>query len=268
MGSTQVVGRLKHLLHPNKIGHAGTLDPLATGVLPIALGKATRLIPFVMDDKKVYEFTIRWGIETDSDDLAGKETATSDVRPKRSEILSVLPQFTGQIMQTPSIFSAIKINGQRAYDLARSGKDVSMKSRPVMIHDLQLLKSDETQADFVATVGKGTYIRTLAHDIAHALNTVGVVIRLHRTQDGPFDIEQSVSLDDDLAGHILPMEGVLGNLPKLDIDSDMAECIRHGQRVKESTFATLDGMYALMCGEKVVALAEIKRGVLHPRSVF
>lgn len=268
MGSTQVVGRLKHLLHPAKIGHAGTLDPLATGVLPIALGKATRLIPFVMDDKKTYEFTIRWGIETDSDDLAGKTVATCDVPPDKREILSVLPQFRGQIMQTPNAFSAIKINGQRAYDLARSGKDVVMKPRPVMIYDLQLLKVDKEKADFVATVGKGTYIRTLVHDIAHALNTLGVVVRLHRTKDGPFDITQSVLLDDDLAGHILPMEDVLPNLPKLKIDSDMACRVRQGQRIKSDSFVHLKGIYALMYDKKLVALAEVQRGVLHPKSVF
>ena len=268
MGSTQVVGRLKHLLHPAKIGHAGTLDPLATGVLPIALGKATRLIPFVMDDKKTYEFTIRWGVETDSDDLASKTVATCDVRPDKREILSVLPPFRGQIMQTPNAFSAIKINGQRAYDLARSGKDVVMKSRPVMIYDLQLLKVDKEKADFVATVGKGTYIRTLAHDIAHALNTVGVVVRLHRTQDGPFDIKRSVSLDDDLTKHILSMESVLKNLPKLDVDANMADRIRHGQRIKSDCFAQLRGVYALMHGKKIVAIGEVQRGILYPKSVF
>ena len=268
MGSTQVVSRLKYLLHPSKIGHAGTLDPLATGVLPIALGKATRLIPFVMDDKKTYEFTIQWGRETDSDDLAGKVIASSDIRPKKQEILSVLPQFLGQIMQTPSIFSAIKINGQRAYDLARSGQKVSMKSRPVQIHNLQLIRSNNERADFVATVSKGTYIRTLAHDIAHALNTVGVVVRLNRIHDGPFDISQSISLDDDLTGHILPMKSVLGNLPQLGIDFDMAKRIRCGQRIKDVSFVHLDGVYAVMHESEIVAIAEIKRGILHPKSVF
>ncbi len=268
MGSTQVVGRLKHLLHPTKIGHAGTLDPLATGVLPIALGKATRLIPFVMDDRKTYEFTIEWGRETDSDDLAGKEMATSDVYPTKEEILSVLPRFSGQITQVPNAFSAIRINGQRAYDLARAGKNVAMKSRLVMIYDLQLLKADKKKADFVATVGKGTYIRTLAHDIAHALNTVGVVVRLHRTKDGPFDITQSVALDDDLTEHIFPVENVLGNLPRLEIDSDMVRRVRQGQRIKSDSLIRLKGIYALMDNKKLVALAEVKNGVLHPKSVF
>jgi len=268
MGSTQVVGRLKHLLHPSKVGHAGTLDPLATGVLPIALGKATRLIPFVMDDKKIYEFTIQWGSETDSDDLAGKEIATSDIRPKQQEILSILPQFMGQIMQTPSAFSAIKIDGERAYNLARAGKKVVIKSRPVMIYNLKLLKCNKERADFVATVGKGTYIRTLAHDIAHALNTVGVVTRLHRIQDGPFCIEQSIGFDGNLMEHILPMESVLGDLSQIKIDADMAQRVRHGQRIKMSSLTCPNGMYALMCEDRIVALAEIKRDVLHPKAVF
>ena len=268
MGSTQVVGRLKHLLHPGKIGHAGTLDPLASGVLPIALGKATRLIPFVMEDKKTYEFSVQWGIETDSDDLAGKKVAFCDKKPTPKEIETVLPKFMGQITQTPNAFSAIKINGKRAYDLARAGQNVPMKPRSVMIYDLKLLKANDSQADFVATVGKGTYIRTLAHDIAHALNTVGVVVRLHRIQDGPFDIEQSVTLNENLTDAVLPMEKVLGTLPQLKINAEMAERIRHGQRIKSNEFAHLSGIYALMYNDQIVAIAEIKQGVLHPKSVF
>ncbi len=268
MGSTQVVGKLKHLLHPAKIGHAGTLDPLATGVLPIALGKATRLIPFVMDDKKTYEFTIQWGYETDSDDLAGKIVATSDLRPTKKEILSVLSNFIGQITQVPSIFSAIKIDGQRAYDLARFGKEVRMKPRFVMIYRLELLNSDETKANFVATVGKGTYIRTLAHDIAHALNTLGVVVRLHRTQDGPFGIHQAVSLDDNLMAHIFPMEKVVSDLPQIQVDILTAQRIRYGQRVKSESFINLKGIYVVICMNKIVALVEMKGGILHPQSVF
>lgn len=268
MGSTQVVSRLKHLLHPAKIGHAGTLDPLATGILPIALGKATRLIPFVMDDQKTYEFTIQWGIETDSDDLAGKKISTSDIYPSQKEIVPVLPKFLGQIMQTPSAFSAIKIDGRRAYDLARAGKEIMMKARPVYIYDLKLLNVDAKQADFVAVVGKGTYIRTLAHDIAHALNTVGVVTRLHRTQDGPFFIKDAVNLEDDLMGHVLPMESVLANLPQIHVDREIVERIRYGQRIKSSEYLALSGIYAAMFDGKIVALVEIKAGILHPKSVF
>lgn len=268
MGSTRVVSHLKYLLHPNKIGHAGTLDPLATGVLPIALGKATRLIDFVMNDQKTYEFTIQWGIETDSDDLAGQQTATSNVRPDEKQILSVLPRFTGQIMQTPNVFSALKINGQRAYDLARSGQSVHIRPRPVHIAHLKLLKSDEKQADFVATVGKGTYIRTLAHDIAHALNTVGVVTRLHRTQDGPFTIEKAVPLNEEVRQHILPMTCVLVGLPQIQTDAEQAARIRCGQRIKKPEYLNLSGVYAVMHGDEIVALADVQRGVLHPKSVF
>ena len=139
ISSAGVVGRLKFLLHPQKIGHAGTLDPLATGILPIALGKATRLIPFVMDDTKTYEFDVRWGVETETDDLAGNEIATSDKRPKKDEILAVLPQFKGKIVQVPSPYSAIKIGGKRAYDLARNGQQVAMPERQITVYELKLI---------------------------------------------------------------------------------------------------------------------------------
>ena len=268
MGSTRVVGRLKYLLKPSKIGHAGTLDPLATGVLPIALGKATRLIPFVMDGQKTYEFTVRWGVQTDSDDLAGRENAHNDIRPNKEDILSVLPQFIGTIMQKPSIYSALKINGQRAYDLARQGQDVQIQPRPTTIYDLKLLNHDETESSFVACVGKGTYIRTLAHDIAQAVGALGVVVRLHRTQDGPFDINQAVLLDADLENNILPMENVLGNLPKINVSADIVQRLVCGQRIKDVSYTDLHGVYAIMHENQLVALGEIEKNVLHPRSIF
>ena len=268
MGSTPVVGRLKYLLKPFKIGHAGTLDPLATGVLPIALGKATRLIPFVMDGKKIYEFTVRWGVQTDSDDLAGQEIARNDIRPTQEQILSVLPKFIGTIMQKPSIYSALKINGQRAYDLARSGQDVQIQPRPTQIYDLKLLNHDGETSSFVAEVGKGTYIRTLAHDIAESVGALGVVIRLHRTKDGPFDINQAVALDDNMEKNIQPMEKVLGNLSKLNVSSDVAKRLLYGQRIKDEAYADLSGIYAVMFENQLVALGEVEKNVLHPRSIF
>lgn len=266
MSSAGVVGRLKFLLHPQKIGHAGTLDPLATGVLPIALGKATRLIPFVMDDTKTYEFDIKWGVETDTDDLAGSEVATSDVRPKKEEILKILPKFMGEIVQTPSAFSAIKIKGERAYDLARSGKQVDIPKRKITIHKLDLIKNSKSEASFVAKVSKGTYIRTLAHDIAHALKTVGVVTRLHRIQDGPFEIGQAVSLEGDLK--ILPMECVLGNLQRLDVSDEMALRILHGQRIKGNFNLSENVPVAVWHQGKVIAIMRIEKHVLHPDCVL
>ena len=236
ISSAGVVGKLKHLLHPTKIGHAGTLDPLATWVLPSALGKATRLIPFVMDDSKTYEFDIKWGIETDTYDLGGNEIATCDQRPAKEEILAILPKFFGEITQIPSPYSAIKVGGKRAYELARKGENIKIPERIINIHKLELIKNTRAAASFVAKVSKGTYIRTLAHDIAHALGTVGVVTRLHRIQDGPFEIGQAVSLEDELK--ILPMECVLGKIQKLVVSSEVAERICHGQRIKDKNLVT------------------------------
>ena len=269
ISSAGVVGRLKHLLHPTKIGHAGTLDPLATGVLPIALGKATRLIPFVMDDSKAYEFDMRWGTETDTDDLGGNEVATSDKRPTKAEILSVLPQFSGKITQIPSAYSAIKVGGKRAYELARIGEDVKIPERVITIYELELKGNSETGASFVAKVSKGTYIRTLAHDLAHALGTVGVVTKLHRIQDGPFEIVQAVSLEDELK--ILPMECVLGKIQKLIVLSEVAERICHGQRIKDKNLVNglKVGNPVAVCYEKqVIAIMQVKGDVLHPECVL
>ena len=269
ISSAGVVGRLKFLLHPQKIGHAGTLDPLATGVLPIALGKATRLIPFVMEDIKTYEFDIKWGTETYTDDLGGSEIAFSDKRPQKQEILNILSQFKGKITQTPSPYSAIKIAGKRAYDLARQGEKVNMPSRQITIYNLELIKNTREKASFIAKVSKGTYIRTLAHDIAHVLGTMGVVTRLHRTQDGPFKIEDAFSLEDNLK--ILPLESVLGNLPKLEVSVETAERIQHGQRIKDENLiqnlpkTTPIGIWNQ---GKIIALMHIQKSVLHPDCIL
>ena len=271
MTSNGVVGRLKYLLHPQKIGHAGTLDPLATGVLPIALGKATRLIPFVMDDEKTYEFDVKWGIETDSDDLAGVQISTHDKRPTKKEILAVLPRFTGIISQTPSPYSAIKINGNRAYDLARKGEKVKIPSREVMIHQLKLVKNSRTSASFIACVSKGTYIRTLAHDIAHALGTVGVVTRLHRTKNGPFEIGQSVSLEKVNLEQILPLDCVLGKLPKLNVSSQIAHRLFCGQRIKDIELTQdfpENEPICLICDDTLLGIGVIQNNVIHPKWVL
>ena len=266
ISSAGAIGRLKFLLHPQKIGHAGTLDPLATGVLPIALGKATRLIPFVMDDTKTYEFDIKWGVETDTDDLAGSEVATSDVCPKKQEILRILPKFRGEITQIPSPYSAIKIGGKRAYDLARKGEQVEMPARKITIYQLSLLKNSKAGASFVAKVSKGTYIRTLAHDIAHALGTVGVVTRLHRVQDGPFEIGQAVSLEGDLTP--LPMEYVLGNLQRLEVSEEIAIRILHGQQIKGDFDLPQNTPIAVEHQKKIIAIMHMEKGVLHPDCVL
>jgi len=197
VGSTQAVGAVKRALREagelkTKVGHGGTLDPLASGVLPIALGEATKLAGRMLDATKVYDFTIRFGEETNSLDLEGEVIATSDLRPSRSEIEAVLPRFTGPIEQIPPAFSALKVDGQRAYDLARAGKTVDLKSRQVTIHALSIVAAAADELTLSTTVSKGTYIRSLARDIAHALNSVGHVTMLRRIKAGPFALNQAM----------------------------------------------------------------------------
>ena len=280
MGSTQVVSVLKHFLQPTKIGHAGTLDPLATGVLPIAFGKATRLIPYVMSGKKTYQFTIKWGVETDSDDLAGKEMAKSDKIPTEDEIRSVLPTFMGEIMQTPSAFSALKVNGKRAYDLAREGKEVEIKPRSVTIYDLKILEIQRDNATFEVQCSKGTYVRTLAHDIAHALGTLGVVIVLRRTACLPFDLSQAVAVDEVKSGKIMvenlpliPMESVVKGMPKIAFSSNEIKRLSQGQRLSVPKLEipqkpTQDGIFCAESGGKICGLVKKQGLVLSPEFIW
>ena len=280
MGSTQVVSVLKHFLRPSKIGHAGTLDPLATGVLPIAFGKATRLIPYVMEGKKTYQFTIKWGIETDSDDLAGKEIAKSDTMPREGEIRSILPKFIGKIMQTPSVFSAIKVAGKRAYDLAREGKEVELKSRPITIYDLKILEINSDQATFEVICSKGTYVRSLAHDLAHALGTVGVVTMLRRTTCLPFDLSQAVALDDIKNEKItpeninlIPMENVVQDMPTLIFSEVEIQRLSQGQRLSWHKLEmpnadTPDGIYCAKTSEKICGLILLSGHLISPEFMW
>jgi len=272
MGSTQVVSVLKHFLQPTKIGHAGTLDPLATGVLPIAFGKATRLIPYVMEGKKTYQFSIKWGIETDSDDLAGKEIATSDKIPSESDICAILPKFIGKIMQKPNAFSAIKVDGKRAYDLAREGKDVQLKARPITIYNLNALEIQSNNATFEVVCSKGTYVRSLAHDMAHALGTVGVVTMLRRMACLPFDLTQNTSLDDIKSKKItaenltlIPMENVVQNLPKISFSAQEIKRLSQGQRLslrklEKNQTPISGGIYCAEVENKICGLVK-KTGV-------
>jgi len=278
LGSTQAVGAVKRVcreagLGKVKVGHGGTLDPLATGVLPIALGEATKLCGRMLDASKIYDFTIRFGVQTDGLDAEGEIVATSDVRPTLADIATVLPRFTGPIEQVPPAYSAIKIDGQRAYDLARKGEAVEMKARGVTIYSLrhagldpasiaateawtpgQVRGDDDGGArlkeiTLTAHVSKGTYIRSLARDIAHAAGTVGHVTMLRRTKAGPFDLEQAISLDKlNAFGQgaaqsevILPLEAGLVDIPALNLSPEAAGAIRQG-RVWTGV-ATDDGLY-------------------------
>ena len=248
IGSTQAVGAVKRALREagepkTKVGHGGTLDPLASGVLPIALGEATKLAGRMLDATKAYDFTIRFGEETDTLDLEGKMVATSDVRPTRAQVGAVLQRFTGTIEQVPPAYSALKVDGERAYDLARAGKEVELTPRKVTVHELKLLTAgaaggeELAEAILSATVSKGTYIRSLARDIARTLGTVGHVTMLRRTRAGPFTLEQAISLDKlaeiakarQLTRTVLPLDAGLDDIPGLPVTPEQAQLLRHGQ---------------------------------------
>jgi len=251
-----------------KIGHGGTLDPLAEGVLPIALGEATKLAGRMLDATKAYDFTIRFGEETDTLDLEGKVIATSEVSPTLGEIEAILPRFTGPIEQTPPAFSALKVDGQRAYDLARAGKEVELKARRVTIHALAVVASDIDSVTLSATVSKGTYIRSLARDIAHALNGVGHVTMLRRTRAGPFSLTQAISLDKlaefakgrALTETVLPLEAGLDDIPGLPVTPEQAQLLRHGQQL--FGIPATSGLHLATDGGTPVALVEVSDGDL------
>jgi tRNA pseudouridine55 synthase len=273
LGSTQGVGAVKRVLRQNgyaktKVGHGGTLDPLAEGVLPIALGEATKLAGRMLDASKIYEFTVQFGAETTTLDTEGEVAATSDVRPTLAEVEAVLPRFTGAIDQVPPAFSALKVDGQRAYDLARAGEVVELKSRSVTIFSLAIVprKAGEDQITLVAHVSKGTYIRSLARDIAHALGTFGHVTYLRRTKAGPFREEQAISLDKlEEAGKgrglehlLLPLEAGLDDIPALALDQTSAQAVRQGRVL--SGMPQSSGLYLAKLGTVPVALIEITDG--------
>lgn len=244
LGSTNVVGWVKRALREagepkTRVGHGGTLDPLATGVLPIAIGEATKLAGHMLGATKGYDFTVAFGSQTDTLDLEGAVVATSEHRPARAEVEAILPAFTGPIEQVPPKFSALKVDGQRAYTLARAGEAFELQTRAVTIHELTLIAADETSATFAATVSKGTYIRSLARDIALALGTVGHVTMLRRTRAGPFTLEQAISLDflDEaakaraLTRTVLPLTAGLDDIPALPVTPGDAQLLRVGQRL-------------------------------------
>ena len=278
MGSTQAVGRVRWLFTAEKAGHGGTLDPLATGVLPIALGEATKTVPFVMDGRKEYRFTLRFGEARSTDDGEGAVTATSEDRPGDQAIGAALPRFTGHVEQTPPAFSALKIGGQRAYDLARAGQNVYLKPRQVMIDRLELVsRPDADHADFVVGCGKGTYIRSLGRDLAQALGTVGHLSALRRTAVGPFREESAISLPKlEALGHIPPLLGVLvpvatalDDIPALALTGTQADRLRHGQPVLLTRDVPPSGtLVRAETGSKLVALVRSDGVALQPVRVF
>ena len=235
--STQAVGRLKFLFNAKKAGHAGTLDPLASGVLPVAFGEATKTVPVVQDGAKTYRFTVRWGEETATDDAEGEVVARSPARPGGAEIAARLKSFVGVIQQTPPAFSAIKIGGVRAYDLAREGETFEIASRPIVVYRLDLLSVEPDQAVLEAECGKGAYVRAIARDLGRALGCYGHVIALRRTRVGPFRVEDAVPLDalqpdtQTRLHAMLPLQAGLAEMPLVAIDRAGAATLRRGQKL-------------------------------------
>ena len=263
--STQAVNIVKRVLDAQKAGHAGTLDPLATGILPIALGEATKTVPYVMDGRKTYRFTLKFGEARSTDDAEGEVTQTSDKRPTTDEIRAALPAFTGEIDQVPPAFSAIKVQGERAYDLARAGEIVELSARKVAIHALTLLAHPgPDEASFEAMSGKGAYMRSLGRDLAMKLGTCGHIASLRRTAVGPFSEAAAISLASLQAlghspaafEHLLPLETALDDIPALALTATEAIRLRSGQPVGLLHRQDRDRLYELAPGGMVRAMAE------------
>ncbi len=275
MTSTHAVSRLKRIFNAKKAGHAGTLDPLASGILPVAFGEATKTVPFVQDGEKAYRFTVKWGVETDSDDSDGKPVRTSEARPAPDQIAALLPEFTGTIMQTPPAFSAIKIAGERAYDIAREGEEVILQPRPVTIHSLDLVSATDEDAVFEAACGKGTYVRAIARDLGRLLGCYGHVTALRRTRVGPFTEEDSVPLAELEAEGAQPFEDLLSveagltELACVVVDRDGAARLRRGQSlILRGRDAPAGGFAYAACAGVPVAFGAVEGGELVPSRVF
>ena len=287
--STQAIGRIRRLTGAARVGHAGTLDPLASGVLPIALGEATKTVPYIMDARKIYRFTVRWGQARATDDAEGLITAESVARPEADDIKAALGHFTGRISQTPPIFSAIKIDGQRAYDLARAGESPEMVARDVDIHRLELIETvDSDHALFEVESGKGVYVRALARDLAVALGTFGHISTLRRMAVGQFRVENAIFLDfaadasdiGRLDEHVLPIETALDDIPALALTEDEAQRLRCGQAVGLFTPHHRDwladmvaerrgpGIALALSAGRAVAMVRIERAEAQPVRVF
>ncbi len=284
MTSTHAVAVVKRLFSAKRAGHAGTLDPLASGGLPIALGEATKTVPFVMDGRKRYRFTVQWGEERDTDDTEGRSTATSDSRPAAAAIEALLPRFTGVIQQVPPQYSAIKIQGERAYDLARDGETVILQPRPVEIHKLSLTEhTDSGQTTFEAECGKGTYVRSLARDMGRILGCYGHICALRRTLAGPFTESDAIPLErlealcdraasgeGNLADALLPVETALDDIPALAVTRADAARLHRGQAVllRGRDAPNSSGTVYVTVAGRLLALAEIGNGELIPKRVF
>jgi tRNA pseudouridine55 synthase len=284
MTSTHAVAVIKRLFAAKRAGHAGTLDPLASGSLPIALGEATKTVPFVVDGRKTYVFTVRWGEERDTDDAEGRVVATAESRPDTAAIRALLPRYVGTIEQVPPRFSAIKIDGERAYDLAREGETIEMAPRAVTIHRLDLVETpDPDHAVLSAECGKGTYVRALARDLGRALGALGHVCALRRSRVGPFAESDMISLErleslchraaageGNLADMLLPVETALDDIPALAVSPADAARLHRGQAtlLRGRDAAVVRGTVQVAASGQLVAIAEVDRGEIVPKRVF
>lgn len=274
--STHAVAIVKRAFFARKAGHAGTLDPLASGILPIALGEATKTVPFVMDGRKAYQFRVIWGIETDTDDAEGKPVGTAAGLPERAAIEALLPRFIGTVMQVPPKYSAIKIAGERAYDLARDGEEVTLEARPVEIDSLVIIAHDGATTTFEAECGKGTYVRAIARDMGRMLGCLGHVGLLRRTRVGPFTLEDACTIDMLQAGPeraaetLRPVVTALGDILELNLHKDAALRIKRGQSVLlrgQGMPVEAEDVY-VVSGGVLIATGSVQQGEFVPHRVF
>lgn len=284
--STDVVNRVRRIFDAQKAGHGGTLDPLATGVLPIALGAATKTVPYVMDGTKLYRFTLRFGEARDTDDADGEVTATSDARPSDEQIRAALPPFRGNIMQVPPVFSAVKVAGERAYDMAREGRAPVLEPRPARVDRFELVeRPDADHAVFEVASGKGVYMRSLARDLAQACGTLGHIAVLRRLRVGPFTEQQAIPLDKLRAAGdtapaspdlLLPVATALADIPALALTEAEAGDLQHGQALSlvalmgriPRTADPSGGLARAMAGSRVIGLCRLEDGLLKPERML
>lgn len=271
MTSTHAVAAVKRALSAKKAGHAGTLDPLASGILPIALGEATKTVPFIMDGRKSYVFTVAWGEETNTDDSEGDVVERTELLPEPAAVEALLPRFIGQVQQVPPRFSAIKIQGERAYDLARDGEIVELQPRIVEIDRLALVHHDGNRSILEADCGKGTYVRAIARDLGRALGCLGHIAALRRTRVGPFT-EQDAFVVDDIGTEpaaLRPVETALSDLPSVAVSRDMAGRLMRGQSIiLRGRDAPSTGKIYATCNGILVAVGDVEQGELVPHRVF